>query len=54
MSNIFKYCDRRGVVILRNLELKITPPNLILMNQLYYGDDNLQVLREPRSIDAQH
>lgn len=25
MSNVFKYCDRRGVDILRNLELKITP-----------------------------
>ncbi|HMG04852.1 MAG TPA: DUF2971 domain-containing protein [Chthoniobacterales bacterium] len=27
MSNVFKYCDARGVDILRNLELKITPPN---------------------------
>src|SRR5437773_2135978 len=27
MSNVFKYCDHRGVNILRNLELKITPPD---------------------------
>jgi hypothetical protein len=27
MSNVFKYCDGRGVDILLNLELKITPPD---------------------------
>jgi hypothetical protein len=27
MRNVFKYCDHRGVNILRNLELKITPPD---------------------------
>lgn len=27
MNNVFKYCDHRGVGILRNLELKITPPD---------------------------
>jgi len=24
---VFKYCDARGVSILQDLELKITPPN---------------------------
>ena len=27
MSTVFKYCDARGVEILTNLELKVTPPN---------------------------
>jgi hypothetical protein len=27
MGAVYKYCDQRGIEILRNLELKITPPN---------------------------